>query len=165
MYLPFKWCAASTPLTLESQHTCRPIAHRSLVGIQPHDFVFEDPSAAWEDPTTPGRWIFIGQTNNQKGVILEGWASNNGSDFDAGFSSLGNFFPGTNDGRCGVAGGQVIGCGYFTPSFANGVKIRSYNLLWGGDNQYWLGNYTTNPSNSTDQHFTPVTLPQPFDGG
>jgi hypothetical protein len=54
---------------------------------------FEDPSAAWEDPGTPGRWVFIGQTNDQKGVLLEGWASNNGSDWSQGFSSLGTFFP------------------------------------------------------------------------
>jgi hypothetical protein len=141
---------------------------RPTQGVQPHSYVFEDPSAAWEDPTTPGRWVFIGQTNNNKGVILEGWASNNGSDFDSGFSSIGNFFPGTNDARCGVPGGQVTGCGYFTPSFANGMQIKGYNLLWGGDNQYWLGEYVHNAStdakNGTGQHFVPATLPQPFDG-
>ena len=42
-----------------------------------------------------GRWVFIGQTNDQKGVLLEAWASKNGSDWSGGFESLGNFFPTT----------------------------------------------------------------------
>ena len=136
-------------------------------GVQPHDITFEDPSAAWEDPSQPGRWVFIGQTNDQKGVLLEGWASNNGSDFDQGFSSLGNFFPTTHDGRCSIP----TGCGYFTPSFANGVAINGYNLLWGGDDTYWLGHYVhtgqlnaSNPRLGGSQQFIPSTLPQPLDG-
>ena len=39
------------------------------------------------------------------------------------------------DSRCSIP----RGCGYFTPSFANGAAIRGYNVLWGGNNQYWLG--------------------------
>ena len=31
----------------------------------------QDPSAAWKDPSSSGRWVFIGQTNDQKGVLLE----------------------------------------------------------------------------------------------
>ena len=138
--------------------------------MQPHDFVFEDPSAAWldGDPAHPGRWVFIGQTNDQKGVLLEGWASNNGSNWDQGFTSLGNFFPTTHDSRCSIP----TGCGYFTPSFANGATVRGFHLLWGGNNQYWLGNYTykANTTSATDprlfgtQQFVPSTVPQPFDG-
>ena len=90
-------------------------------------------------------------------------------------SSLGNFFPTTGDSRCSIK----TGCGYFTPSFANGVAIRGYHLLWGGNNQYWLGRYQTQHGHSSGDHssngsssmrmtgnqtFVPVTVPQPFDG-
>eukprot|EP01043_Picozoa_sp_COSAG02_P010809 COSAG02_NODE_389_length_23251_cov_259.067640_1_plen_733_part_00 len=170
----------STPTNLSDPFLANWTQPRSFVwpkqGVQPHDITFEDPSAAWQDPTTPGRWVFIGQTNDQKGVLLEGWASKNGSDWSAGFESLGNFFPSTGDSRCSIP----TGCGYFTPSFANGVAFRGgYHLLWGGNNQYWLGHYLTSPSdagtNSTNntngflrlhgrQIFVPVTVPQGFDG-
>jgi hypothetical protein len=117
------------------------------------------------DPSMPGRWVFIGQTNDQKGVLLEGWASKNGSDFSQGFTSLGNFFPATHDSRCSIP----TGCGYFTPSFANGVTIRGFHLLWGGNNQYWLGNYTFGGSlnasrMSGSQQFVPATVVQSLDG-
>ncbi len=101
--------------------------------------MFEDPSGAWEDPSTPGRWVFIGQSNNQTSVILEGWASNAGANWTAGWTSLGNFFPGTHDSRCGA-----VACGYFTPSFANGRMIRGYHILFGGNNLAWLGNMIRN---------------------
>jgi len=74
------------------------------------------------------------------------------------------------------APGQLIavptGCGYFTPSFGNGVTIRGFNLLWGGNNLYWLGKYETQHTLNASadlrltgkQQFVPVTVPQPFDG-
>ena len=53
--------------------------------------------------------------------------SKNGSNWSGGFESLGNFFPTTGDSRCSIP----TGCGYFTPSFANGVAVRGEHLLWG----------------------------------
>jgi beta-fructofuranosidase len=159
----------STPTNLSDPYLANWTQPRSFVwptqGVQPHDVTFEDPSAAWEDPSTPGRWIFIGQTNDQTGVLLEGWASKNGSDWSQGFSSLGNFFPTTGDSRCSIK----TGCGYFTPSFGNGAAIRGYHVLWGGNNQYWLGRYRSDPPTNASrltgsQVFVPATVPQPFDG-
>ena len=122
-------------------------------------------------------WTYTGLTDLYPSwvaqVLLEGWASNNGSDWSAGFSSLGNFFPTTHDSRCSIP----TGCGYFTPSFANGVAIRGYHLLWGGNNQYWLGSYEPTPAaphagagNNTSmrlsgsQRFVAATVPLSFDG-
>ena len=58
-----------------------------------------------------GRWVFIGQTNDQKGVLLEAWASKNGSDWSGGFESLGNFFPTT-----GASSETRVYTGVYCPS-------------------------------------------------
>ena len=59
----------------------------------------------------------------------------------------------------------------FTAIF-NLQAIRGYHLLWGGDDQYWLGGYETNHTLNASadlrlaglQQFVPATVPQPFDG-
>ena len=65
----------STPTNLSDPYLANWTQPRSFVwptqGVQPHDVTFEDPSAAWEDPSTSGRCVFIGQTNDQKGVRLD----------------------------------------------------------------------------------------------
>ena len=91
-------------------------------------------------------------------MLLEAWGSKNGSRWEDGFESLGDFFPGTHDSRCP---GDT--CGFFTPSFASRVKISGYNILFVGNDQYLLGSYSPLP-NSTQQRFVPATVPQGFDG-
>ena len=54
-------------------------------GPQPHGWAFQDPAAAWPDPTTPGRWLFIGEVPvaeyavpaHAQGETIELWASHN----------------------------------------------------------------------------------------
>ena len=48
-------------------------------------------------------------------------------------------------------------------AFANGRKLNGYNVLWGGNDQYWLGTYDPAP-NSTQQKFVPSTMVQNMDG-
>ena len=42
-------------------------------------------------------------------------------------------------------------------------KINGYNILFVGNDQYWLGHYQPEP-NSTQQRFVPAPVPQGFDG-
>ena len=147
---------------------------RHELGIQPHPWMFpQDPSTAWEDPTTPGRWTFIGQTagtaQGVPGIFLEQWALKQGSHCapDAGpecfdtenWESLGNFFPGTGDERC-----PTWGCGECCPSF---FPLGGYHVLYGCANHYWIGNYSTSPRRTalgvSQQSFVPITNRLHFD--
>ena len=80
------------------------------------------------------------QRMNSSGHCIEG-ASLAGADWSKGFESLGDFFP-----QMPVQDG-IANC----PDF---WRLPSADLLYFGDNHFWLGNYTKTkaPSGSEDQH-------------
>ena len=124
-------------------------------GVQPHGPGFDDVTHAWRDDTADGkeRWLFAGQTTvctsgskdcrerGDKPEYLQLWASLAGADWSKGFESLGDFFP-----QMPVQDG-IANC----PDF---WRLPSADLLYFGDNHFWLGNYTKTkgPSGSEDQH-------------
>lgn len=134
-------------------------------GVQPHGWQWEDPTHAWPDPTTPGRWLFIGQTNiidstglKDEGLILQLFATKNGSRWTDGWTSLGDFFPSTGDQRCP----GKYGCGGCCPEFE---KVDGLWVMYGCGNNYWIGNYSYSSSDPNNQTFVPITNEQLFDMG
>ena len=71
-------------------------------GVQPHGPGLDDNTHAFPDPTTPGRWLFVGQTTvcqtaschdlskGDRPEYLQVWGSKAGSDWTQGFKSLGD---------------------------------------------------------------------------
>lgn len=126
---------------------------------------FDDVTHAWHDEEdhASDTWRIAGQTTvcrtagcRDRGAgdypeYLQLWRSNNGWDWAAGFTSIGNRFPAmpTGDGIANV------------PDFwkADQTDFGAAFLHFGSD-AYWLGNYTRHGAAPGQTAFVPVTPQQ-----
>ena len=111
--------------------------------------------SAWQDANDPAAWFFAGQST-ARGFpeYLQVWRSKNGSNWGAGFSSLGNLLPKPRLG--GIAN---------VPDFWRRTQTNlGADFLHFGDNQYFLGNFTRVGSGFGNTTFVPSTPAQSFGG-
>ena len=131
-------------------------------GVQPIGPGFDDVTHAWQDRDHhPGDeqeqgeapWLFAGQsTTAEYPEYLQLWRSKNGSDWTAGFESLGNFLPKPNLHHIANV-----------PDFWRATETNlGADFLHFGDNAYFLGNYTKTGDGFGETVFVPLTPAQSF---